>query len=179
MTPMKTKLEAIANLTVIVMALAVGGVVLARYSASYRTPLAIAAGDHLAKLPGLDWTQHRRCLLLVLNTGCHYCQESVPFYQELAHAQRPDGDAPDLIAVFPNNAETVSQFAGQEDLSIRTVPGIRLESLRVNATPTLLLVDSDGRVERTWVGVLTSREELELLTLVSGKTNQQKIDHGG
>jgi predicted alpha/beta-hydrolase family hydrolase len=53
---MKTKLEAIANMTVIVVALAVGGVVLARYAASYRAQRSVAAGDHLANLPGLDWS---------------------------------------------------------------------------------------------------------------------------
>ena len=71
---MKTKLEAIANVIVIVMALAVGGVVLTRYAASYRAPRSAAVGEHLARFPGLDWNQHRRTLLLVLNTGCHFCQ---------------------------------------------------------------------------------------------------------
>jgi hypothetical protein len=57
--------------------------VLTRYAESYRAPRAVAAGDHLANLPGIDWSQHRRTLLLVLNTGCHFCQDSVPFYQKL------------------------------------------------------------------------------------------------
>ena len=62
---MKAKLEAIANVTVIVIALAVGGVVLTRYAVSYRAQRWVAVGDHLAKLPGLDWSQHRRTLVLV------------------------------------------------------------------------------------------------------------------
>jgi len=164
----KAKLEAIANVTVILVALAVGAVVLARYSASYRTPRSATAGDHLAKIPGLDWNQHRRTLLLVLNTGCHYCQDSVPFYQKLAQAQRPDGDDLEIVAVFPNEAEMVHQFIAHVGLSIRSVPSVALDRLRVDATPTLILVDQEGRIERAWVGILTSRQEMDLLKVVSG-----------
>lgn len=165
---MKRKLEAIANLIVILMALVVGAVVLTRYAASYNTPRAIAAGDHVAKLPGLEWNQHRRTLLLVLNTACHFCQDSVPFYQKLAKAQRLERDAVEMVAVFPNEAEMVHQFTAHEGLTIRSMPGVALENLHVNATPTLILVNSEGRVERSWVGVLTARQEIDLLKLVSG-----------
>ena len=161
---MKAKLEAIANVTVIVIALAVGGVVLTRYAVSYRAQRWVAVGDHLAKLPGLDWSQHRRTLVLVLNTGCHFCQDSVPFYRKLTQA----ADDVQLVAVFPNEAEAVSQFTAHEALSIRSVPAVPLENLHVNATPTLVLMDAEGRVERVWVGVLTSRQETDLLKLVSG-----------
>jgi len=165
---MKTKLEAIANVMVILMALAVGSVVLTRYETTFRAPRSVATGDHLPKLSGLDWSSHRRTLLLVLNTGCRYCQESVPFYQKLAQTQRPDGAALEIVAVFPNEAQMVRQFTAREGLTIRSVPGVLLEDLRVNATPTLLLVNTEGRVERLWVGILTSRQEIDLLKLESG-----------
>src|SRR5215467_52722 len=119
---MKTKLEAIANVTLILVALAMGGVVLTRYAVSYRVPRSVSAGDYLAKLPGLDWSQHRRTLLLVLNTGCHYCQDSVPFYQKLIQAQRRDSDGMEIVAVFPNEADMVREFTAQENLPIRGVP---------------------------------------------------------
>lgn len=94
---MKTKLEATANVIMIVVALAVGGVVLARYAASYHTARSVAAGDNLANLPGLDWSQHRRTLLLVLNTGCHFCQDSVPFYQKLVQARQRGREVVELF----------------------------------------------------------------------------------
>jgi hypothetical protein len=165
---MKTKLEAIANVIVIVMALAVGGVVLTRYAASYHTPRSVAAGDHLARFPGLDWSQHRRTLLLVLNTGCHFCQDSVPFYQKLVQARRHDSDGVEVVAVFPNEAEIVRQFTTEENLAIRSVPGVPLDKLGVNATPTLILVNGEGQVQQSWVGVLTARQEIEVLKLASG-----------
>lgn len=50
---MKTKFEGIANMTVIVVALAVSGVVLTRYAASFRAPRS-ASGN----LPSV-WTASR------------------------------------------------------------------------------------------------------------------------
>src|SRR5215469_18179410 len=120
MSAMKTKVELIANVTVIVVALALGCVALNRYMASSRVPRSVAAGDRLAKLPGLDWNQHRRTLVLVLNTGCHFCQDSVPFYQKLAQARRHDSDGVEVVAVFPNEAEIVRQFTTEENLAIRS-----------------------------------------------------------
>src|SRR5215468_10181178 len=151
---MKTKLEAIANVAVIVVALAVGYVVLGRYVAAYRTPRSVAAGDHLAAIPNFDWKEHRHTLVLALNSGCHFCIQSVPFYQMLADGRERQQSGTDLVAVFPNDPAQVWQFVAEEKLRIRSLPAVRLEQLHVNATPTLILVDRNGRVERTWIGVL-------------------------
>jgi thiol-disulfide isomerase/thioredoxin len=164
---MKTKLEAVANVAVIVVALAIGYAALGRYVAAYRTTRSIPAGDRLAEIPGLDWDTHRRTLVLALNTGCHYCQASVPFYQKLAQAQGPHADEVQLVAVFPNKAEAVHEFTRREGLYIRSVPDVPLESLRVVVTPTLIMVDAHGRVEQSWIGELTVREELDVMKAAS------------
>ena len=176
---MKPKLEAIANVVVIVVALAVGYVVLGRYVAAYRAPRWVAAGDRLGAIPNLDWSQHRHTLVLALNTGCHFCEQSVPFYQRLADTQESGGGEVEIVAVFPNDAEMVRQFMTREDLRIRSVSAAPLEKLRVVATPTLILVDNKGRVERSWVGFLSSSEERDLIkfafgsgTTIPSKTNQ-------
>lgn len=157
---MKAKLEAIANVAVVVVALAVGYVVLGRYVSEYRAR-PVAAGDRLATISNLDWKQHRHTLVLALNTGCHFCEQSVPFYQSLAERQE-DGEIDlDLVAVFPNDPAQVQQFMSKESLRVRSVAAAPLEKLRVNATPTLILVDSDGRVERSWIGLLSPPEQLD------------------
>jgi len=163
---MKTRLEAIANVTVIVVALALGYVVLGRYVSEYRAR-PVTPGDRLAAIPNLDWSQHRRTLVLVLNTGCHFCQQSVPFYQKLASAQPAARDDLALVAVFPNDPDTVLHFLTREDLRIRSVSAVALDRLRVDATPTIILVNSDGRVERAWIGALTPSEELDVLKATS------------
>lgn len=165
---MRVKLEAIANVAVILVALAVGYVVLGRYVAAYRTPRSVSAGDLLPAIPSLDWSQHRHTLVLALNTGCHFCQDSVPFYQKLAAVERPDRDPLEIVAVFPNTPEAVRQLMRDEGLSIRSIPGVPPAKLGVAGYPTLLLLNREGRVERSWAGLLTPRQELDVLTIVTG-----------
>ncbi len=165
---MKTKLEAIANVTVIVVALAVGFVVLRGKIAAPHIPRSVAAGDRLGQIPDIDWSRHRRTLVLALNSGCHFCQDSAPFYQRLAQAQRPGTDDVEIVALFPNAPEAVRQLMKDEGLAFRSVSAVPLEKLGITGFPTLLLVGRDGRVERTWLGLLTPREELEVLSAVSG-----------
>ena len=50
------------------LALAVGYVVLGRYVAAYHAPRPVAAGDHLAAIPNLEWNQHRHTLVLGYET---------------------------------------------------------------------------------------------------------------
>ena len=164
---MKAKLEAIANVAVILLALAVGYVVLGRYVAANRAPRTIAAGDLLPSIPSIDWNQHQHTLVLALNTGCHFCEQSVLFYQRLAGTQAPGGRDLAIVAVFPNDAEMVRQFMTTDNLRIPSVAEMPLEKLHVDTTPTLILVDAKGRVERSWAGVLTTREELAVLKVTS------------
>lgn len=165
---MKAKLEAIANVTVIVVALAVGLVVLRGQLAAPHTAPSLSAGYRLPQVSGIDWSRHQQTLVLALNTGCHFCQDSAPFYQRLAQAQRPGTEDVEVVAVFPNDPEAVQQLVKDEGLTLRSIPAIPLEKLGVAGTPTLILVDRQGRVERTWFGLLTPREELELMAVVSG-----------
>lgn len=164
--PMKTKLEAIANVVVIVVALAVGYVVLGKYVSEYRAR-PVAAGDRLATIPNLEWKQHRHTLVLALNTGCHFCEQSVPFYRSLGEKLEHGGIDLDLVAVFPNDPAQVWQFMSKESLRVRSVAAVPLEKLRVVVTPTLIIVDADGRVERSWIGALTAPEELDVLKVAS------------
>jgi thiol-disulfide isomerase/thioredoxin len=166
---MKMHFEAVANVSVIVVGLLVGVVVLREKLAAPHVPPSIAAGDRLPQVSGIDWSRHQRTLVLALNTGCHFCQDSAPVYQKLAQAQKPATDDMEIVALFPNDTEAVRQLVKDEGLSFRTVSGVPLEKLGVTGFPTLLIVGRDGRVERTWLGLLTPREELEVLSAVSGR----------
>lgn len=164
---MKIRLEAIANVAVILIALAAGYVVIGKYVTSYRTPKEVKVGDSLPAIPRLDWNQHRHTLVLALNTGCHFCEQSVPFYRRLVDTQPPAGNDLEIIAVFPNDSEMVRQFMTLENLPFRSVPAAPFGKLGVIGTPTLMLVGSSGRVERAWVGALSPAEESEVFNIVS------------
>jgi hypothetical protein len=38
-----------------------------------------------------------------------------------------------------------------------------LEKLKISGTPTLLLIDRTGTVVKAWVGILSGRQELEVM----------------
>lgn len=164
---MKTKLEAIANTTIILAALIAGYVAVGRYIATSRISRWIMAGDRLATIPNLDWKQRRHTLVLALNTGCIFCERSAPFYQMLADVQASSRSDLGIVAVFPNESEAVGQFMTRVGLHIPSFAAVPLGELRVNGTPTLMLVDNEGRVERTWIGTLTPSDQLDLLKVAS------------
>ena len=42
-----------------------------------------AVGDRLPAFDGIDWAAHESTLVLALRKGCHFCENSMPFYRRL------------------------------------------------------------------------------------------------
>ncbi len=168
---MKGKIEAAANVIVIVLAVLVGSVFLKdRLSTVAPESSAVKAGDKLANLDGWDWGAHDQTLVLALRKGCHFCEDSVPFYQRLDTHQQQGGPNSSIVAVFPDNADTVKDVVQSEGLGIHALAGVPLERLRISSTPTLLLVDRSGTVLNAWIGMLSPREELEVMRAITVPT---------
>ena len=90
-------------------------------------------------------------------------EDSAPFYQRLIAQQQQGGSNPDILAVFPDTADAVKEVVQSEGLGVHTLAGVPLEKLKISGTPTLLLVDRSGTVINVWIGVLTPRQELEVI----------------
>jgi hypothetical protein len=86
-----------------------------------------------------------------------------------------------IVAAFPNDTDMVHEFMTKNNLHFRSLADVPLERVHVNATPTLIFVDNNGRVERSWVGLLSPPEELELFKSLfeSGTAFQSKTKNGG
>ena len=161
---MKTRIEVATNIIVIVFAVVVGSVFLKdRFSSGAPESDAVKAGDKLANLDSWDWGAHDRTLILGLRKGCHFCEDSAPFYQRLIAQQQPGGASPPIVAVFPDTADTVKEVVQSEGLEVHAIAGVPLERLKISGTPTLLLVDRSGIVLNAWTGMLTPRQELEVI----------------
>lgn len=168
---MKGKIEAAANVMVIVLAVVVGLVFLRDrlYSVAPEST-AVKAGDKLANLDGWDWSEHDQTLVLGLRKGCHFCEDSAPFYQRLAAEQQPGTSTSTIVAVFPDPADAVNEVVQSEGLRIHALAGVPLERLEIDATPTLLLVDRSGTVLKAWIGMLSPRQELEVIRATTAAT---------
>jgi len=161
---LKGKLEIVTNVVVIVLALTIGFVfVKDRFFGPALGSSDIKAGDRLAGPKGLDWNAHDRTLLMVLRKGCHYCEDSVPFYQRLVDKRKHDAADLAIVALFPDDAETARTVTKSESLDVETLGGVPLQTLRVSGTPALILVDRSGIVLNTWVGMLSPKQELDVM----------------
>ena len=161
---MKSKIELVANVTVILLAVVIGTIFLKdRFSAPGPQVNEVKAGDRLTRLDGWDWAAHDRTLILALRKGCHFCEDSAPFYKRLLADHKQDGSTTAIVAAFPDAADAVKEVVQSEGLDVETLAGVPPEKLKVAGTPTLLLVDRSGTVLKAWVGMLSPREELEVM----------------
>jgi hypothetical protein len=126
-------------------------------------PVTISTGAKL-DLASVDWSAHDKTVVLALREGCHFCAESVPFYQRLTKAM---AKAPQthLFAVLPGDPADSKQYLNGLGVPV-PVDDIRkhdLGNLKVPYTPTLLVLDRDGVVREVFVGKLSAAKETEVL----------------
>jgi peroxiredoxin len=165
---MKERLEVAANILVIIVACIIGSYFLKERFAPPK-PLAssLKAGDHLAGLSAYDWKAHDRTLVLALRKGCHFCEDSMPFYRKLANLEELNRIDAHVVAVFPDDAPTVQQLVQKEQLPVQALPAVALDQMKVQGTPTLILVDQQGRVSKVWEGQLAAPGEEEVISAIS------------
>ena len=175
---MKERLEVAANIVVIIVACIIGGYFLKERFAPPKTlASSLKAGDHLAGLAAYDWKTHDRTLVLALRKGCHFCEDSMPFYRKLANLEESHRIDTHLIAVFPDDASTVRQLVQKEQLSVQSLPAVALDQIKVQGTPTLILVDQQGRVSKVWEGELAVPGEEEVIAAISKPPVAQLRQH--
>ena len=132
-----------------------------RSQAAVRPP---AMGATVSLL-GADWRKSEASMVLALSTGCHFCSESAEFYKRLVPYATSHG-----VQVFaalpqtPDESRAYLEHLGVADLTVTQAP---LDSLDVSATPTILLVDRQGKIRKAWVGKLDSDGQREVLESVA------------
>jgi thiol-disulfide isomerase/thioredoxin len=164
-TRFRVWLEAATNIALIIASLAVavtlGSDWLAKRNVQPASGGNVAAvsvyhpGTAAPAIPGVDYSQSDRTLVLFLSTHCKYCQMSVPFYRDLTVSLAHDASKAQsrrLVAVFPDAKEEVEKFKVKEALTIASVPDIPLDGVKIQGTPTILLVSKNGRVLQVWHG---------------------------
>jgi thiol-disulfide isomerase/thioredoxin len=168
---LKNYIEMATNVAVLLVALTVLGVFALNYFSRRSTPqlqAGLQKGQVFARVAGVNYDTSSQTLLIAMSTKCHYCAESLPFYRQLAEAQRSKGQHVNVVAVFPNNEDEVRQYAQRNSLALETVAGVKLATLNISGTPTAVLIDNGGRVIDFWVGKQPPETEQQILKAVSG-----------
>jgi hypothetical protein len=118
-------------------------------------------GKRLA-LPGIDWEKNQRTLVLALQTGCHFCSESSPFYQRIVK-QRARFGSTQIVAVLPQTVDESREFLKKLGVTFDEIKQGSFGDIGVRGTPTLLLVNSAGIVTEAWRGKLPTEAENAVL----------------
>src|SRR5882672_7848799 len=161
------RIELVANLAIIAVAILLGTVLVRSYLLPWlRPPQQIATsslrpGMQLS-LPGVDWKGNGRTLLLALSTQCHFCTESAQFYQRICQ-ERAKAPNVRLVAVFPQPVSEAEKYLSDIGVTVDELKQARLDSIGVGGTPTLIMTDSEGVVADSWRGRLPSEKESEVL----------------
>lgn len=162
---LKSILDVTTNVVVVVFAVVAIGVLVKNYFApqGVKTSVAITKGSAFPEIAGVDYKQAPRTLILALNVDCRYCTRSVPFYNSLAEGRQENAGKFNIVAAFINkDPELVQSYAEEKHLSVQTIAGVDLDKLGVHLTPTIILVDSAGKVLESWRGELQPDDEREV-----------------
>jgi hypothetical protein len=123
-------------------------------------------GTTLNPLPEYSWSSHKETLVLALRDGCHFCEASMPFYKRLSDLNETHQVHPHLLVVMPDDRSSGMKHLNVEGVYIEGAFAHPLSSINVSGTPTLLLVNANGRVDKAWVGQLLPAQESEVLSAV-------------
>jgi len=158
-----------ASYVVMIVVCSLGGYRLWQFKPDTTHPSLTPAVDSTPAVPTsvagkvpFDLTSRKKWVLLVLSTQCHFCQESAAFHERLVQMLQNSSDT-GLIAVFPQDRQAVEQYKTAYKVNFpNIITDASLNKLQVRGTPTLLLIDQQGKVLKSWRGRLPENDEKEV-----------------
>jgi len=171
--PKKSTLDTVANIAIIIVC-AIAAVVLIRNQFFPKQAAApgnmpqIEKGEKYAQLKDVVPAGSNRALVVAVQPGCHYCNDSMPFYKKILDERNQKGSAVKFVAAVPSDdakpqeAEKFAAVGAQPDNVVK----LDFSAVKVPGTPTLVLVDNSGKVLNVWVGKLDSGGEKEVLKVL-------------
>jgi len=117
----------------------------------------------VVKLSGYTPSNRESILVLALSTHCHFCQANTPFYQKLAAFKGAAPNQLQLVAVLPEKQDEATAYLSGHEIGTDAVLSMPLTQIGVKGTPTLLVPDSQGKLEDFWVGQLNDSQQKKVL----------------
>jgi hypothetical protein len=121
----------------------------------------------VVKLPGSDTVERQPAsatLVMALSTHCGFCHASMPFYQKLSAFKNSSPVHMRLATVMPESKEEAEAYLKKYGIAADIVLSAPMSQVGVNGTPTLLLLDGENRLVRSWVGQLNNSQESEVVS---------------
>jgi peroxiredoxin len=105
----------------------------------------------------------RKAIMLVFSPRCAYCTENMPNWQTIA--QSIDQKQYRIMAVSTTR-DGVNEYVAKNGFpDVPIIADVEPKSrvtYDMNVTPQTILIDSQGRVEKIWVGLIQPDEQTEV-----------------
>lgn len=168
MSKMSQRIELTANILIIVVALLLAGFIGQRYFGKTVEKQQAKVTPTIGKpvnLPNQDWSTQPKTIVLALQTTCHFCNDSAPFYKRLIESVKNKNIK--IVAVFPQSVEESTAHLNQLGLSGLEIKQAPISVLDTSGTPTLIITNQKGEVTNFWVGKLPPEKETEVINTLN------------
>jgi hypothetical protein len=128
----------------------------------------IPPGTQVPQLDGISFGRAEVTVAVVVQTECRFCAESMPFYRKLSGLRA--GGRIQLVVLSQEAVTATESYLHQRELEVDRVGQLKGADLPVVGTPTLLLIDKTGTVERSWLGRLTATQEKEVTEHIASRS---------
>src|ERR1700761_7267476 len=128
-------------------------------------PGTVAAGEHIDALGSAVPAGAQKALVLAVAPNCHFCNDSMAFYKQLVE-KRNSANSPVKVVAAVASPEAKDQESSKMTASGVTpdaVVQLDFRQIKVGGTPTVLLVDRQGKVLSVWMSKLDDHGEQEVL----------------
>jgi hypothetical protein len=116
----------------------------------------------LTESSGIDFARAKRTLIIVVQQGCTFCEDSMPFYRRLVETRNQRNPALQIVVAAPRRDTDIGGYLASHGVTADTIvhpaPGV----LPVRFTPTLLLAEPNGTLASIWQGGLSAPQERDV-----------------
>jgi hypothetical protein len=127
------------------------------------------AGEVVADTPDLRLANTSRTLLVGTTSTCQYCTASMPFYAKLFTLAKQQGVK--VVAYTMEDIDRNGAYFASHGITPDTVISASTNHILTYSTPTLVLVQRDGTVIKSWLGQLRPSQEQDVLDLIKEKVS--------
>jgi hypothetical protein len=164
----KLSLETVANIAVIIVAIIVGTLLIRNNFFKAASGPDSLVGQTV-NLNEVNFKATKFTLLLALSTKCRFCDQSIPFYQKLVSLRREKGVCFQTAGAFRESGEAAREYLSSKGLGLDTVVAGSPLNLHIEGTPTLILINGEGKVIQAWEGLLNETRQKEVFDkLITG-----------
>jgi hypothetical protein len=116
-----------------------------------------------APISGIDYRSHDHTIVLFVRSTCHFCSESMPFYERVASGRSKSGIQ--IVAISDEPVATTTNYLAGYGLKVDRVVQQGFGPFAISGTPTVVVVNRAGAIVGRWAGRQTAHGEKQVMSV--------------